>query len=117
MSALTRYCQALDLVDDPKLIAEYEQIHRQIWPEVAKNIRDSGVVDMQIWRIGTRLFMIMDVNETFSFERASQMGESNPTVVKWEEQMWQFQVATPWAAEGGKWVLMEQIFSLAAQAQ
>ena len=117
MSTITRYCQALDLVDDPKLIEEYEHIHQSIWPEVAKNIRDSGVVDMQIWRIGTRLFMIMDVDESFSFERSGQMGEGNPTVVKWEEQMWKFQAATPWTPEGSKWVLMEQIFSLEAQAK
>ncbi|WP_434777419.1 L-rhamnose mutarotase [Neisseria sp. Ec49-e6-T10] len=114
MSKITRYCQALDLVDEANLIKEYETIHQQIWPEVAQNIRHSGIVDMQIWRLGTRLFMIMDVDETFSFERSAQLN-NNPTVIKWEEQMWRFQKPTPWTPDGSKWVLMEQIFDLSKQ--
>ncbi len=115
MNTITRYCQALDLVNDENLIAEYEQMHRLIWPEVAKNIRDSGVVDMQIWRIGTRLFMIMDVDDSFCPERAAQMGAENPVVQEWEKQMWKFQTATPWTQQGEKWIAMTQIFSLMAQ--
>lgn len=116
MSTITRFCQALDLVEDPELIKEYETIHKEIWPEVAKHIRGTGVVDMQIWRIGTRLFMIMDVDETFSPEKSAQMGNSNPIIVKWEEQMWKFQASTPWTPEGEKWIPMTQIFSLTDQA-
>jgi L-rhamnose mutarotase len=65
-----RYCLALDLKDDPKLISEYKQHHAQgqAWPEITKSIRDSGIEDMEIYLLGTRMFMIMDVNEHFSFE-------------------------------------------------
>lgn len=110
-----RYCQALDLVDDPALIAEYEALHQRIWPEVARHIRACGIVDMQIWRLGTRLFMIMDVDDDFSFDRAAQLDADNPVIAKWEAQMWQFQLPTPWTPEGEKWVPMTQLFSLAAQ--
>lgn len=109
---ITRYCQALDLIDDPKLIKEYKEIHQHIWPEIADNIHNSGIVDMQIWCIGTRLFMIMDVNEHFSFAKSAQQDSNNPIVIKWEEKMWCYQKPTPWTPAGNKWVLMENIFNL-----
>ncbi|OCG01258.1 L-rhamnose mutarotase [Gilliamella sp. wkB112] len=115
MKNYKRYCQALDLVDDEKLINEYETIHKNIWPEVYQHIKTSGVVDMQIWRIGTRLFMIMDVDDTFSFERSGELEKNNPIIKKWESQMWKYQKATPWTPANQKWVLMEQIFELNEQ--
>lgn len=115
MNKIKRYCQALDLVNDPTLIDEYQQIHQKIWPEVKEHILSSGVVDMQIWRIGNRLFMIMDVNETFSFEKSAQMEAQNPIIQKWEQQMWRFQQATPWTPAGEKWIAMEKIFDLTQQ--
>ncbi len=62
-----RYCLALDLKDDPALIAEYKRHHQKIWPEITKSIRDSGIEDLEIYLLGARLFMIMEVNATFSF--------------------------------------------------
>ncbi|MDR2406335.1 MAG: L-rhamnose mutarotase [Deltaproteobacteria bacterium] len=115
MKDIKRYCQALDLVDDPALISEYETMHKHIWPEVAANIRASGVVDMQIYRVGNRLFMIMDVDSSFSFEKADKLNKSNRRVQEWEELMWKFQLPTPWTPSGEKWILMEQIFSLSDQ--
>ena len=55
-----RHCLALDLKDDPALIAQYEALHRQIWPQISQHLLAHGVLDMQIWRLGTRLFMVMD---------------------------------------------------------
>ncbi|MDR2352613.1 MAG: L-rhamnose mutarotase [Deltaproteobacteria bacterium] len=115
MTEFVRYCQALDLADDPELIAEYEAMHKRIWPEVAANIRASGICDMQIWRIGNRLFMIMDTDSSFSFEKAAELSNSNPKVLEWEEAMWKYQIPTPWTAPGGKWAIMKKIFSLALQ--
>lgn len=109
---MKRHCLALDLKDDPKLIAEYEAIHQQIWPEIAKSIRDAGILDMQIYRLGNRLFMIMDVGDDFSFEEKTQKDRENPIVQEWEAKMWQYQQALPMAKEGEKWMLMDQIFSL-----
>jgi L-rhamnose mutarotase len=117
MNEFKRYCQALDLVQNDELIAEYISAHKHIWPEVTTNIRASGVLDMQIWRIGNRLFMIMDVDDSFTFERAAQLAQGNPVVQKWEEVMWKYQVPTPWTPKGEKWVLMDQIFSLTQQPE
>ena len=107
-----RFCLTLDLKDDPKLIADYKRHHDEIWPEIIRSIKGSGIEDMEIYLLGTRMFMIMEVNETFSFEAKAKADELNPTVQKWEELMWSFQQALPQAKRGEKWLLMERIFKL-----
>jgi L-rhamnose mutarotase len=107
-----RYCLALDLIDDAALIARYEQWHEQVWPEILESITSSGIEQMEIYRVSNRLFMIMDVNENFSFEAKSKADASNEKVQEWETLMWNFQQALPFAKPGEKWVLMNKIFSL-----
>lgn len=109
---MNRHCLALDLVDDPQLIAEYEDYHRNVWPEIKKSITDSGIQNMEIYRAGNRLFMIMEVNDTFSFDRKGAMDAANPKVQEWEQLMWKYQQALPVARPGEKWILMDKIFSL-----
>ena len=107
-----RYCLALDLKNDPKLIAEYEKHHKKIWPEITQSIKQSGIEDLEIYLLGTRLFMIMEVNDRFSFEAKGAADRSNPKVQEWEALMWKFQQPLPQAKPGEKWLLMERIFKL-----
>jgi L-rhamnose mutarotase len=107
-----RYCLTLDLKDDPALIAEYKRYHEKIWPEITQSIRDAGIVDMELYLLGTRMFMIMEVNENFSFERMSEAARGNPKTQEWEALMWKFQRALPGARPGEKWMLMDRIFKL-----
>jgi L-rhamnose mutarotase len=107
-----RFCLALDLKDDPTLITDYKRHHEKIWPEIAESIRDSGIVELEIYLLGTRLFMIMEVNESFSFEAKAAADRSNPKVQQWEDLMGRFQQPLPQAAPGEKWMLMERIFRL-----
>lgn len=109
---MNKYCLALDLVDDPTLIAEYEAYHGQVWPEIIKSILDSGIINMEIYRFGNRLLMIMETNDTFTFERKASMDEVNPKVQEWERLMWKYQQALPGAKPGEKWVFMNKIFQL-----
>jgi len=109
---MRRYCLALDLKDDPQLIAEYKRYHKKIWPEITKSIKDSGIDDLEIYLLGTRLFMIMEVNAKFSFAAKADADRSNPKVQEWEELMWKFQKPLPQAKPGEKWILMERIFKL-----
>ena len=109
---MIRQCLALDLKDDPALIAEYERLHQQIWPQISAHLREHGVLDMQIWRLGTRLFMVMETRPGFSAEAFERAGASDPKVQEWEALMWRFQQPTPWAHPGEKWAPMIQIFSL-----
>ena len=107
-----RYCLALDLKDSPQLIEGYKLHHQKVWPEITQSIRDSGIEDMEIYFLGTRLFMIMEVNDHFSFEGKAQADRSNPKVQEWENLMWKFQQPLPQARPGEKWLLMERIFKL-----
>jgi L-rhamnose mutarotase len=107
-----RYCLTLDLQDDPKLIAEYKRYHERIWPEITASLKQSGVEDAEIYSLGTRLFMILDVNDRFSFEAKARADGANPKVREWEELMWKFQRPLPQAAPGEKWILMDRIFKL-----
>ena len=107
-----RYCLTLDLKDDPKLIAEYRRHHKKIWPEIAESIRDSGILDMEIYLLGTRLFMIIEVGEGFSFEAKAKADRENLKVRQWEELMWKFQKPLPGAKPDEKWMLMERVFKL-----
>ncbi|MCY1519722.1 L-fucose mutarotase [compost metagenome] len=109
---MKRYCLALDLKGDPALIAEYEAYHRAVWPEIIRSINDAGIETLDIYRTGNRLFMIMEVNENFSFEAKAKADLENPKVQEWETLMWTYQQALPFAQPGEKWVLMDKIFAL-----
>jgi L-rhamnose mutarotase len=107
-----KYCLALDLKDDKQLIAEYKAYHQNVWPEIIKSIKDSGITVLDIYCIGNRMFMIIEADADFSFEKKSASDAGNAIVQQWEELMWKFQQALPWAAPGQKWMLMEKIFQL-----
>jgi len=109
---MKRYCLALDLIDDEALIAEYEACHDNIWPEIIKSIKGSGIESMEIYRTGNRLFMIMEVNDSFSFEAKGKADASNLKVQEWETLMWTYQQAIPHAKAGEKWLLMDMIFKI-----
>ena len=109
-----RYCLALDLKDQPELIKEYIYYHSpgNVWPEVLQSIRNSGILGMEIYQTGNRLFMIMEVADDFTFERKAEMDKNNQKVQDWEELMWKFQQALPGTKPGEKWVLMDKIFTV-----
>jgi L-rhamnose mutarotase len=106
-----RHCLCLDLKDEPSLIAEYEQWHRNVWPEILESIKGSGINSMDIYRAGNRLFMIVEASDDFTFEGKAAMDQRNPKVQEWEQLMWKFQQPLPFASPGQKWVPMNLIFS------
>ena len=107
-----RYCLALDLKDDPALIAEYERYHEAVWPEVLQSLHDAGITDMEIYRVENRLVLVMDTADDFSLDRKAIMDAANPNVQAWETLMWGYQVALPSADPGQKWVPMKKVFQL-----
>ena len=107
-----KYCFALDLIDDPYLIGDYEYWHQHVWPEITQSIREAGILQLEIYRVFNRLFMIMETDSSFSFDRKKEMDEQNEMVQTWEKVMWNFQQKLPGAAEGEKWVRMNKIFDL-----
>ena len=107
-----RLCFALDLVDSPSKIAEYEQFHQpgRVWPKIVDDIHAQGVEAMEIWRTGDRMVMIATVAD--DYPRARNVP---PEYDEWESLMWTFQKALPHAAPGQKWMPMTQIFDLGKQ--
>ena len=109
---MKKYALTLDLKNDPQLIERYKEHHRDVWPEIVESIKTSGILNMEIYHVDTRLFMIIEASDDFSFEKKTQMDASIPKVQEWEELMDTYQQRLPFAKTGEKWVLMERIFSL-----
>ena len=109
-----RYCQTLDLKDDPALIAEYIDRHSEAkhWPEINEGIREAGILEMEIYLIGTRLFMIVETPMDFDWDTAFARLSTLPRQAEWEEYMSIFQVSEPGASSAEKWKLMDRIFRL-----
>ncbi len=112
MAAKNRYCLALDLKDDPALIEAYKAHHRKVWPEIIKSIRDSGIQHMEIYHCANRLFMIIETDPDFSFEKKNADDLRNAKVQEWEHVMETYQQVLPGTEKGVKWRLMENVFSL-----
>ena len=109
---MKKYCLALDLKNDAALITSYKKHHEKIWPEINKSIQSAGIENLDIYLTGNRLFMIMEVNDTFSFEKKTAMDLENPKVQEWEQLMWKYQQKLPWAKADEKWILMDEIYKL-----
>ena len=107
-----RYCLTLDLKNDPALITAYKRCHEQIWPEITESIKNVGILDMEIYLRGTRLFMILEVDDHFSFEKKAEADRKNPRVQEWESLMWTFQQSLPDALPHEKWLLLDRIYKL-----
>jgi len=107
-----RYCLTLDLKDDPIMIAEYKRHHEHVPLEITQTFKSAGVEALEMYLLGTRMFMIMDVNDSFSFEAKAEADRLNPKVQIWEKLMWTFQQPLPQVKPGEKWLLMERIFKL-----
>lgn len=112
---MIRHCLTLDLKDSEESIKAYDAWHAKVWPHVIHNIISLGIKDMQIYRVSTRLFMIMEVSNSFSFEKKALVESSNKKVQEWNALMLEFQEPLSYAKPGEKWVLMKKIFDLNQQ--
>lgn len=107
---MKRYCQTLTLVDDPELVSKYIEAHRHVWPEIIAGQHEVGILQMQIYRHGRQLFMIMDTVDDFDFARDMARLAGLPRQAEWEAYVSQFQGCAAGASSAEKWQLMERIF-------
>ena len=109
-----RYCQTLSLKNNPILIEEYRKIHSEekAWPEIRAGIRAVGILEMEIYILGTNLFMIVETPLDFDWDTAMARMATLPRQAEWEEYMSVFQQAEPGASSAEKWQLMDRMFYL-----
>src|SRR5271170_4657268 len=112
---MPRHCLTLDLKKNETAIAEYKRYHVKIWPEVKQSLLDAGILAMEIYLLGTRMFMIMDVDDKFSLSAKAATDAVNAKVQEWETTMQQFQQQLPEARGDQWWMVMGKIFSLDEQ--
>ncbi len=109
-----RYCKTLTLENDPHLIADYKKVHAAgaAWPEITQGMLDVGILDMEIYIVGTRLFMIMDTIPDFDHDRAMTELATKPRQSEWEAYVSKFQRTSSDASADEKWQLVERIYKL-----
>ena len=109
-----RYCKTLSLEDDPELIREYRKVHAPgaVWPEITQGMIEVGILDMEIYIQGTRLFMIMDTIPGFDHDRDMARLAGKTRQSEWEAFVSRFQKTGAEATAEEKWQLMERIYKL-----
>jgi len=110
---MTRHVLAVDLKDDPAVVEAYKEHHRRVWPEVLRSLRRAGIADMQIYLLGRRLVMLVDMVDGLDVRSAfAQHVASHPRVVEWEALMKSMQQPVPGSAAGEWWAVMQPVFDL-----
>ena len=114
MNSFKRFCKTMELRHDAKLIEAYKKAHAKGagWPEITKGMREVGIIDMEIYLLGTKLFMIMDTIPDFDHDKAMAELATKPRQSEWEAHMSQFQDSSPDATADQKWQLMERIYKI-----
>ena len=112
--AVKRYVQTMELKDDAALIAEYQRRHSkgEAWPEILEGIRQVGILDMQIFILGTQLVMIVETPLDFDWDSAMARLATLPRQQEWEDYMAIFQQCKPGATSDEKWQMMRRMFYL-----
>ncbi len=109
---MKRYCYTLDLKENESLKKEYINHHKKVWPEILKSIKSSGILNLEIYNINYRLFMIIEAENKFDEKKKQKMDSENSIVQKWETKMWEYQKKIKGSSNGEKWVKLNRIFSL-----
>ena len=109
-----RYCKTLNLEDDPGLIEDYKKVHKpeNTWPEITEGMIEAGILDMEIYIVGSRLFMIMDTIPEFDHDRDMALLATKPRQSEWEAFVSRFQKTSSDATADEKWQVMDRIYKL-----
>ena len=109
-----RYCQTLSLRDNPELIEAYRRAHskEESWPEIRAGIREVGILEMEIYILESKLFMIVETPLNFDWDKAMAKLATLPRQAEWEEYVAKFQQCAEGATSDEKWQMMERMFYL-----
>ena len=109
-----RYCQTMDLKNDPELIAKYKEAHDRYhsWPEIREGIKAVGILEMEIYILDNHLFMIVETPVDFDWDSAMAKLATLPRQAEWEDYVAMFQQCKPGSTSDEKWQMMERMFYL-----
>ena len=108
-----RYVFTVNLKDEPGVVETYTRHHREVWPEVQASLRRVGVRQMEIYLLGLRLIMVVEMRDGLDYRAAFKAHESSsPRVAEWERLMKTLQQPPPDARGGEWWAAMELVFQL-----
>lgn len=109
-----RFCQTLDLKNEPELIAAYKNLHEEghVWREILNGIKEVGILEMEIYLLENRLFMIVETPEDFNWDESMAKLAKLPKQEEWEALTGKYQQTKDGATSSEKWQLMERIFHL-----
>ena len=111
---IKRYVQFLKISDNPELVAQYRKWHSEeySWEEVREGIRQVGILEMEIYILGSYLVMIVDAPADFEWAEAMDRLATLPRQAEWEAFVSQFQGCAADARSDEKWQPMERMFYL-----
>lgn len=109
---MQRFVQTLELVDSPESILEYRRIHDEIWPEISRGIRSVGIDRMDLYLLGNRAVMIVEMPDDIDFDSVMSRLATLPRQQEWEEYVGRYQKCEPGSTSAGKWKKMTHIFEL-----
>ena len=109
---MKRFCYTLDLKNDNKLKDEYIKHHKNVWPKIIESMKESGIINAEIYNIGDRLFLLIDTNDKFTEKTKKKLDLKKPIVQKWESLMSNYQKKIEFSKTKEKWVKMDKIFEL-----
>ena len=109
-----RYCQTLDLKNDPELIRTYQIYHSEseMWPEILEGFHTIGILEMELYQLEERLFMIVETPLDFDWDTAMERLATLPRQAEWEAFVSRFQKCSPEDTSNEKWKMMTRIFHI-----
>ena len=102
----------LNLKDDPRIIEEYKENHKSVWPEVLAGLRGIGISKMKIFLLGNRLFMYLEASDDFDLHRDFPRYAETQVAKEWDDLMRINQEPVDEAKPDEWWAAMEEVFDL-----
>ena len=73
-------------------IEEYKNAHKNIWPELLKEYKEAGFINISCFLNGQDLYVYMEYDEDLLYERSKH---PMPIDVKWQEYMDTLKIEMP----------------------
>lgn len=101
---MPRYAFRLSI--QPDRVAEYDEAHRHVWPDLLSLFKEAGLRRYSIFRDGTELFLYVEADD---FRASWAMIENHPVNLRWQQAMRPF-FGEDRSRKGANLELLDEIF-------